>query len=471
MCGVVGLYCEEAAWETYRALIAIQHRGQNSAGILTQNERFYKKTGDGLVSEAFEHYPLSELRGNLSIGHVRYPTAGCDTATEAQPLFSTYPYGLGLAHNGNLTNCAQLRAELKEKKRAIQTDSDTEILLNVLADQVSHHDLETALGNTMDAAKGSYASVMLLGKDAGSVVAFRDIYGIRPLVVGKKETDCGTCFMACSESVGLDVAGYQRIRDIRPGECACLSESGMETMQIRPQRPAHCIFEYVYFSRPDSIIEGKSVYDVRFKLGENIDFDKDIDTVIPVPDTARTAALGFALKNDIPYREGLIKNRYIGRTFIMPTQKNRETAIIEKLNVIRREIEGKKVALVDDSIVRGTTSRRIVSLLRRHGAKEVHFISSCPPITHPCFYGIDMTIKDELVASQGTRDIEKKIGADSVTYQNIDGLVKAIGLPRSDLCLACLTGDYPTGITCEYAEKLGKARENERRNWKENRRN
>ena len=470
MCGVIGLCGPDIAWEAYRALIAIQHRGQNSAGILTMNEKFYRKQGDGLVSEVFQSFPLEELKGNIGIGHVRYPTAGMDPSAEAQPLFVSYPYGLGLAHNGNLTNCNELKKLLHEQHRSLQTDSDTEILLNILAEKLSCSDTETALGDTMDLVNGSYSATMLLGKGEGEVIAFRDPHGIRPLVIGRKETETGPSYMVCSESVGLDVTGYDRVRDVTPGEAVTLTQDGMESAQLRKPEPAHCIFEYVYFSRPDSVIEDKSVYDVRFRLGQEIDFDHDVDTVVPVPDTARTAALGFALKNGIDYREGLIKNRYIGRTFIMPTQRFRETAIVEKLNVIRREISGKSIALVDDSIVRGTTSKRIVSLLRRYGAKEVHFVSSCPPITHPCFYGIDMTIKDELIASGGTEGIEKKIGADSVTYQSVEGLVRAIGLPRSKLCLACLTGDYPTCITCELAEALGKNRENERKQWKDTKR-
>ncbi|MCC7569160.1 MAG: amidophosphoribosyltransferase [Candidatus Methanofastidiosa archaeon] len=470
MCGVIGLCGPDIAWEAYRALIAIQHRGQNSAGILTKNEKFYRKQGDGLVSEVFQSFPLEDLEGNLGIGHVRYPTAGMDPSAEAQPLFTSYPYGLGLAHNGNLTNCQELKCYLHDKHRLLQTDSDTEILLNVLAEKLSKLEVEDAIGETMDTVQGSYSATMLLGKEGGQVLAIRDPHGIRPLVLGKKETETGPTYMVCSESVGLDVTGYELVRDIAPGEMVSLCDNGITSRQLRPAQPSHCIFEYVYFSRPDSVIEGHSVYDVRFKLGTNLAFDHEVDTVIPVPDTARTAALGFALENGIAYREGLIKNRYIGRTFIMPTQRFRESAIVEKLNVIRREIEGKRIALVDDSIVRGTTSRRIVGLLRRYGAKEVHFVSSCPPITHPCFYGIDMTIKDELIASCGTEGIEKKIGADSVTYQSIDGLVKAIGIPRSQLCLACLTGEYPTCITCERAEMLGKCRENERNQWKDTKR-
>jgi amidophosphoribosyltransferase len=470
MCGVIGICSDGVAWEAYRALLAIQHRGQNSAGILTMNDKFYRKQGDGLVSEVFQNYPLDELKGKKGIAHVRYPTAGTDPASEVQPLFINYPYGLALAHNGNITNCEELKAFLREKRRSLQTDSDSEILLNVLADKISKHGLDEALRETLDLVDGSYSSVMLLGKDEGSVIGFRDRHGIRPLVIGKKETECGPNYMVCSESVGLDVTGYELVRDVKPGEAVFFSNGSMSTTQLHEPRPSHCIFEYVYFSRPDSVIEGRSVYDVRFKLGEQIDFDKDVDAVIPVPDTARTAALGFSRKYGIPYREGLIKNRYIGRTFIMPTQRYRESAVIEKLNVIRKEVSGKRIALVDDSIVRGTTSRRLVNLLKRYGAKEVHFVSSCPPITNPCFYGIDMTIKNELIASRGIDGIEKKINADSVTYQSIDGLVKAIGLPRSHLCLACLTGDYPTCMTCERVEELGRAREQERNNWKEPRR-
>jgi len=466
MCGIVGLYGKGASWAAYRALLAIQHRGQNAAGILTLNNKFYIKTGNGLVSEVFNKFPLDDLKGSLSIGHVRYPTSGDNPMGDSQPLFISYPYGLGLAHNGNLTNYLSLKENLRAKDRTLQTTSDTEVLLNVFADHLLENDVVSALENTMHTAEGSYSSVILLGQNGGKVIAFRDPMGIRPLVIGEKSTENGKEYMACSESVGLDVTGFDLIRDIKPGEAIIITKNGMESHQLIRPRPAHCCFEYVYISRPDSIIENHSVYDVRFRLGQNIYFDKDVDTVIPVPDTSRTAALGFALKNDIPYREGLIKNRYIGRTFIMPTQKYREEAVIEKLNVIRKEISGKKIALVDDSIVRGTTSKRLVELLRRYGAKEVHFISSCPPITNPCYYGIDMSVKDELIASKGMDGIEKKIGADSVTYQTIDGLVKAIGMPKSELCLACLNGEYPTHLSCRNAECLSRNRELERKNMK-----
>jgi len=466
MCGIIGIFGKEASWSAYRALLAIQHRGQNAAGILTLNSKFYSKQGRGLVTEVFNQFPLDKLKGDLAIGHVRYPTSGNNPLGDTQPMFIPYPYGLGLAHNGNLTNYLELKKELIAKDRTLQTTSDTEVLLNVFADNLMKNDVITALDNTMSTVEGSYSSVILLGQKGGKIIAFRDPMGIRPLVIGKKETENGCKYMACSESVGLDVTGYELMRDVRPGEVVKITRNGFETHQSQKPRPAHCCFEYVYISRPDSIIEDKSVYAVRFKLGENIDFDKEVDTVIPVPDTSRTAALGFALKNGIPYREGLIKNRYIGRTFIMPSQKYREEAVIEKLNVIRKEVSGKRIALVDDSIVRGTTSKRLVTLLRKYGAKEVHFISSCPPIKNPCYYGIDMSVKEELVASMGTDDIDKKIGADSVTYQSIEGLVKAIGIPRSELCLACLNGEYPTDLSCKNAECLSRNRENERKNMK-----
>jgi len=462
MCGIVGLYGKGASCASYRALLAIQHRGQNAAGILTLNNKFYIKTGKGLVSEVFNDFPIDQLKGNLSIGHVRYPTSGENPLGESQPLFISYPYGLGLAHNGNLTNYLEIKENLKARDRTLQTTSDTEILLNVFADHLLKDDAVTAINRTMETVEGSYSSVILLGQNGGKVIAFRDPMGIRPLVIGQRDTENGKEYMACSESVGLDVTGFELLRDVRPGEVAIITKEGIESHQLMEPRPAHCCFEYVYISRPDSIIEDKSVYDVRFKLGENLEFDREVDTVIPVPDTSRTAALGFALKNDLPYREGLIKNRYIGRTFIMPSQKFREEAVIEKLNVIRKEISGKRIALVDDSIVRGTTSKRLVELLRKYGAKEVHFISSCPPIISPCYYGVDMSVKEELIASKGIEGIERRIGADSVTYQTIDGLVNAIGIPKDKLCLACLNGEYPTNLSCRNAECLSRNRELER---------
>ena len=293
----------------------------------------------------------------------------------------------------------------------------------------------------MKIIEGSYSAVVLLPK---KLVAFRDPYGIRPLVFGEKTSLNENAFSFASESVGLDVNGYSLIRDLLPGEAIVLEDNKVEKRVLCPKGRAHCMFEWVYFSRPDSVIEGKSVYEARIELGRNIEFEGEGDVVIPVPDTARTAALGFSEKYGIKHREGLIKNRYVGRTFIMPSQVSRDIAVRDKLNVIKGEIRGKKVILVDDSIVRGTTSRRIVSMLRNNGAKEVHMISTCPPIKHPCYYGIDMPTESELIAATDTDIVAEQIGADSVTYQTIKGLIKAIGLKRRSMsCLLKWQLPYP----------------------------
>jgi len=311
----------------------------------------------------------------------------------------------------------------------------------------------------MERIDGSYSAVMMLPK---KLIAFRDPYGNRPLVFGEKTNLDETAFSFSSESVGLDVNGYSLVRDLLPGEAIVVEDKNVEKKLLCPKGRAHCMFEWVYFSRPDSVIEGKSVYETRMELGKNIEFEGEGDVVIPVPDTARTAALGFSEKYGIKQREGLIKNRYIGRTFIMPTQVSRDVAVRDKLNVIKGEIRGKRVILVDDSIVRGTTSKRIVTMLRDNGAKEVHMISTCPPIKHPCYYGIDMPTEKELIAARNTDDVAEIIGADSVTYQTIKGLVKSIGLKKDELCLACLNGDYPTHIPEETRNSLTKTRECER---------
>jgi amidophosphoribosyltransferase len=460
MCGILGTSSNNSAYECYRGLLAIQHRGQDSAGILSFDGVVHQKKEKGLVLNVFNKEELSKLEGSKAIGHVRYPTAGTNTICEAQPFFLSYPYGIGLAHNGNITNYQELKRELEDKNRCIHSKSDTEVMINVLSEELIKNDTFEAIQGTMERIDGSYATVMLLPK---KLIAFRDPYGNRPLVFGEKTNLNETAFSFASESVGLDVNDYSLVRDLLPGEAIVVEDSKVEKRVLCSKGRAHCMFEWVYFSRPDSVIEGKSVYEARIELGRNIEFEGEGDVVIPVPDTARTAALGFSEKYGIKQREGLIKNRYIGRTFIMPTQVSRDIAVRDKLNVIKGEIRGKKVILVDDSIVRGTTSRRIVTMLRNNGAKEVHMISTCPPIKHPCYYGIDMPTENELIAARNTDEVAERIGADSVTYQTIKGLVRAIGLKKEDLCLACLNGNYPTHIPEETMKCLTKTRECERK--------
>ena len=454
MCGIIGMLGEENAPQmALEGLMSIQHRGQDSCGILWYNNNVTLKKDVGLVSEVFSHWDVHD--GRVAIGHVRYPTIGTDPARDAQPFYVNYPYGLGLCHNGNIVNYCELREELLKKRRRLQSQCDGELLLNVFAEELIGNDVIGAADNVMDRVLGSYSACSVIADKKGSLVIFRDPWGIRPLVIGHKNG----CFMTASESVALDKFGIPS-EDVNPGEVITVTGEDIQRTQLRKERHAHCMFEWVYFSRADSVIEGKSVYETRLNLGRNLALDYDVDVVIPVPDTARPAALGFAEAHNIPYREGLIKNRYAGRSFIMASQKKRERAV-SKLNVIKSEIKGKKIALIDDSIVRGTTSRKIVSMIRDAGAKQVHLLSSCPKIVYPCFYGIDFPSKKELIASRGEIN---KIGADSVTYQTLDGLRKAVGL--EDLCMACLNGDYPVEC-CTAQFEVMREKEREESVWQE----
>jgi len=440
MCGIIGIKNENVSYPIYTGLNTIQHRGQESCGIITEyNGKYYLKKDLGLVNKVFDERDLIDLAGNVGIGHVRYPTVGSDPKKNAQPFFTLDPK-IAMVHNGNVVNYYQLRSELKREGRKIESGCDVEVILHSLAEELNKtKDIEESVYNVMDRVKGSYSCLALIGN---KLVAFRDPYGIRPFVYGK-----GKGYAFASESSALDLMGYSLERDLKPGELMIVDDK-IESKIINKKGERHCMFEYVYFSRPDSVIEGRTVYDVRLELGKNIDFDKDADIVIPVPDTSRPAALGFAEKNGIEYKEGLIKNRYTGRTFIMPTQSMRETAVKKNLNSIKSVVKDKKVVLVDDSIVRGTTSRRIVNMIRKAGAKEVHFVSSCPKLLYPCFYGIDFPCKEELIAR---KDYKKLIGADSVTYQSIEGLKKAIDI--KGLCTACLDGDYVIEPSEEFALK------------------
>ena len=454
MCGIIGIIREENAPQiALESLMSIQHRGQDSCGILCYNNNITLKKGVGLVSEVFSNWKIQKSR--LAIGHVRYPTIGTDPSRDAQPFYVNYPYGLGLCHNGNIVNYYELRDELLEKRRRLQSTCDGELLLNIFAEELINTDVYQAADNVMDRVLGSYSAVSIIADEKGILTLFRDPWGIRPLVFGTVES----CFATASESVALDKFTIP-IEEVNPGEVITVQGKDIQRKQLRKQQHAHCMFEWVYFSRADSAVEGKSVYETRLNLGRNLRLEHDVDVVIPVPDTARPAALGFAEEQGIPYREGLIKNRYAGRSFIMASQEKRERAV-SKLNVMKSEIRNKKIALIDDSIVRGTTSRKIVSMIRDAGAREVHLFSSCPKIVYPCFYGIDFPSKKELIASRG--EIHK-IGADSVTYQTLDGLRRAIGLP--DLCMACLNGDYP--VECSTAHfKVMREREREGSVWQE----
>jgi len=484
MCGIVGILdTKRVNQQLYDGLTVVQHRGQDAAGIMTSDgNRVYLRKDNGLVRDVFHTRHMVELKGNMGIGHTRYPTAGCDSRAEAQPFYVNSPFGLSLAHNGNLTNAEKLTDELFwQDLRQINTSSDSEILLNIFAHELRNaisgstlqpkpQDIFKAISGVMQRCKGAYAVVaMIVGI---GIVAFRDPHGIRPLIYGTRQDLSGTAHMFASESVALDVIGYDRERDVAPGEAMFVDMNGNLHTSICAQdnRYSTCIFEYVYLARPDSIIDGVSVYKSRMEMGKRLgkkllrDWpDHDIDVIIPVPDTSRSAALEMAKDLRVSYREGFIKNRYIGRTFIMPGQAERKKSVRQKLNTIEDEFRGKNVLLVDDSIVRGTTSSKIIELAREAGAKKVYFASAAPPVKYPNVYGIDMPSATELVAHNRTeQEICQQIGADRLIYQDISDMIDAVtscnpGLTSFDT--SCFTGQYVTGdVTEAYLALVENAR-------------
>lgn len=477
MCGIVGLYGRGPVNQAiYDALIVLQHRGQDAAGIMTAaDSRLYLRKANGLVRDAFDQRHMLRLRGNLGIGHVRYPTAGSSAAAEAQPLYTNSPYGIALAHNGNLTNAGQLKDLLyREDRRHLNTDSDSEILLNVFAHELQLRDKFTleaedvfaAIRNVYRRCKGGYAAVALIN-DYG-LVGFRDPHGIRPLVIGERETPQGMEYMLASESVALDTLGFNLIRDVEPGEAVVVDRHGKLHMQRCAEESmlAPCLFEFVYFARPDSIIDDISVYKARLRMGDKLAEkilrerpDHDIDVVIPIPDTSRTSALQLANTLGVKFREGFIKNRYIGRTFIMPGQTQRKRSVRQKLNAIDLEFRGKNVLLVDDSIVRGTTSEKIIEMAREAGARKVYFASAAPPVRYPNVYGIDMPVASELIAhGRSVEEVEKLIGADWLIYQDLEDLIDSVhrGNPQvKQFDSSVFSGEYITGdVTDAYLEEL-----------------
>ncbi len=482
MCGVVGIVsAEPVSPDLYNALTVMQHRGQDAAGIVTWSDErgLQQRKSNGLVRDVFRSRHMLRLQGNVGIGHVRYPTAGGARSSEAQPFYVNSPYGICLAHNGNLTNFDALASLLiKEDRRHLSTNSDSEVLLNVFA-----HELQVRVNgkltakNVFDAidalhsrCTGGYGVVaMIVGF---GIVAFRDPNGIRPLVLGERQKGARKDLMVASESVALDVLQFKRVRDVKPGECVVIENDGTLHTHDYPGVVKHtpCIFEYVYFARPDSILDELSVYKARLRMGEELagkivrDFpDHDIDVVIPIPDTSRTAALQVAYHLGVKYREGFIKNRYIGRTFIMPGQAERKKSVRRKLNAIDLEFRNKNVLLVDDSIVRGTTSKQIIKLAREAGAKKVYFASAAPPVRYPNVYGIDMPAASELIANNRTVDeIEKLIGADRLIYQDLHGLIRSVRHGNSTITefdTSCFSGEYVTGdVTEEYLNELEQRR-------------
>jgi amidophosphoribosyltransferase len=451
-CGVVGISsrdpCSSLANLIYYALFALQHRGQEAAGISVYDGKTIRThRGMGLVFEVFDEAQLGLLRGPVGIGHVRYPTTGRASIENSQPLLVKYRDGaIAVAHNGNLVNSSQLREQLEQSGDVFSSSSDTEVIAHLLVRELARYDLPDAIRAVMRKLVGSYSLVFLLGD---TVMAVRDPLGIKPLCIGELESGV----IVASESVAIDTLNGKLIRDVRPGEMIVIRNGEMRCRQLaRLNNPAHCVFEYIYFARPDSIMEGRLIYDVRVNIGGQLaeEHPADADTVTPIPDSGITLAVGYHQRSGIDYRECLMKNRYIGRTFIMPDQSTRETAVRLKMNTIRPNIEGHKIVLVDDSIVRGTTVRRIVDLVRKAGAKAVHVRIGSPPITAPCYLGIDMASREELIAAYKTvAGVEAVINADSLGYVSHEGLVKAIGIPEGQLCMGCLTGVYPVEIPGE----------------------
>ena len=482
MCGIIGIVGKNPVNQLlYDGLLVLQHRGQDAAGIVTcDGNTFHMHKNNGLVKDVFQTRHMRSLIGNAGIAHVRYPTAGSSSAAEAQPFYVNSPFGIVLGHNGNLTNSAQLKQEMfRQDLRHINTSSDSEVLLNVLAHEVEKTSQNAVLNTDMvfDAVagvhkrcKGAYAVVAMIANFG--LLAFRDPFGIRPLVIGKSESEKGTEYIVASESVALDVLGFQLIRDIAPGEAVFVDMDGNLFSRQCAQNPKlnPCIFEYVYLARPDSVIDGVSVYQTRLDMGTSLAEkikrewpDKKIDVVIPIPDTSRPSALQVGITLGLDYREGFIKNRYIGRTFIMPGQALRKKSVRQKLNPIGIEFKGKNVLLVDDSIVRGTTSQQIVQMARDAGANKVYFASAAPPVRFPNVYGIDMPSRDELLATGRTdEEICKEIGADALIYQDLDELVRDIGLSNPNMQVfdcSCFDGKYVTGDIDEaYLNNIETAR-------------
>lgn len=481
MCGIVGIVSNTPVnQDIYDALTVLQHRGQDAAGIMTcEAGRLFQRKDNGLVKDVFRTRHMRDLHGKMGIGHVRYPTAGSSSSAEAQPFYVNSPYGIAMAHNGNLTNADQLRKEIFEQDlRHINTTSDSEVLLNVFAHElmqqkklfIDSEDIFLAIERVHKRARGGYAAVGVI--PSVGMFGFRDPFALRPIVVGKRQLGKNTDYMIASESVALDALGFDLLKDLAPGEAVVVTEQGQIQFKQCAENPQYspCIFEFVYFARPDSMIDDISVYKSRLRMGDKLAEqilrewpDNDIDVVMPIPDTSRTSALQLADVLGKPYREGFIKNRYIGRTFIMPGQKLRKKSVRQKLNPIPLEFEDKNVLLVDDSIVRGTTSGQIVQMAREAGAKNVYFASAAPAVRFPYVYGIDMPTADELVANgRTTEEIAQFIGADKLFYQDLSDLIEAVWQGNKSIKefdTSCFSGCYVTGdVTEEYLESLGLTR-------------
>ncbi|WP_111496047.1 amidophosphoribosyltransferase [Marinobacter bohaiensis] len=477
MCGIVGIVSTSNVNQTlYDALTVLQHRGQDAAGIVTfQDERFYLRKDNGLVRDVFRTRHMRRLVGNVGIGHVRYPTAGSSSSAEAQPFYVNSPYGITLAHNGNLTNADELSQDLfRTDLRHINTNSDSEVLLNVFAHELQKQgklvptkdEIFAAVSAVHERCRGAYAVIAMI--TGYGIVGFRDPKGIRPACFGVRETEAGKEYMIASESVALNAAGFKLVRDIEPGEAVYIETDGTLYNQQCAKDPhlIPCIFEHVYFARPDTILDKVSVYKARLRMGETLADkvlrerpDHDIDVVMPIPDTSRTSAIQMAHRLGVKFREGFIKNRYIGRTFIMPGQKMRKKSVRQKLNPIDLEFKDKNVLLVDDSIVRGTTCEEIVQMARDAGARKVYFASAAPPVRYPNVYGIDMPAASELIAhDRSIEEIQDMIGADWLVYQDLDDLITCVNDVNPEIeaweC-SVFDGKYVTGdIDAAYLANL-----------------
>ncbi len=479
MCGIAGIVSQGSVVnaELFDALTMLQHRGQDAAGIITnEGDRLYLRKENGLVRDVFnsdDH--MQKLRGGMGVAHVRYPTAGCSTSAEAQPFYTNTPFGISLSHNGNLTNAEELKQELfLQDRRHLNTESDSEVLLNVFAHELLQRgvlrltpdDIFAAVSGVHLRCRGAYACVAMI--TGYGIVGFRDPYGIRPAVYGVRETARGRDYLIASESVALDALGYERLADIAPGEAVLITLDGKLHKRQCAANPIYspCIFEHVYLARPDSVMDDIYVYKARLRMGVKLAEkilsewpDHDIDVVIPIPDTSRVAGAELAMRLGVNYREGFIKNRYIGRTFIMPGQAQRKKSVRQKLNPVDLEFRGKNVLLVDDSIVRGTTSKEIIEMARDSGAKKVYFASASPPVRYPNVYGIDMPTSSELVAHGRTiEELERLLGADRLIYQDLSDLIEAVRVGNPDITrfdTSVFTGEYITqDVTTEYLNQL-----------------
>ncbi len=453
MCGIFGIYGhKESALLSYLGLYALQHRGEESAGIVSYDKkRVRQHQGMGLVNDLFDEKSLKSLKGNISLGHVRYSTTGLSTAKNIQPFLVRHKGGhIAIAHNGNLINAARLRRDMEEAGSIFQTTMDSEIITHILAKFLTR-DFEGSLVKSLSQLEGAFSVVMMIN---GVLVGARDSFGMRPLCIGKIDKS----YVLASETCALDLIHAKYMRDVRPGEIVYIDKNGLRSISLRQKaKSAHCIFEFIYFSRPDSNIFTENVYLTRKRLGAQLAKEAPVkaDIVMPIPDSGNHAALGFAEESGLPFESGMIRNHYVGRTFIQPAQHIRDFRVRVKLNPIKRVLKGKRIVIVEDSIVRGTTTRSRVKTLREAGAKEIHMRVSCPPIISPCYYGIDFPTEKELIASKRTvKQIKDFVGLDSLKYLSLEGMLKSMLLPGDKFCTACFNKKYPTALPKQFTKDI-----------------